>query len=51
MYKKICALCDETSVIYVLYGFKDHVFRVYPNGHITTAGKNDLDAVADFIRG
>lgn len=42
------ALMDESSVIYEVYIFCGHLFRVYPNGHIKKAGADDIAAAKSF---
>lgn len=41
----LCSCCSSDSVLYDLYSFRGHVFRKYPDGHITQADENDVSAL------
>lgn len=38
----------SSSAKYDCYRFRNHVFRLYPNGRITAASREDMEATAYF---
>lgn len=44
------ACCAAGTLIYQCFLFRGHVFRCYPDGHITAANDEDLKAAARFLK-
>ena len=42
------ALMDEYTVIYEICIFRGHIFRLYPDGHITKTNDEDRNAARSF---
>lgn len=43
MIKNLFACMDETTVLYTVGIYKNHVFRVYPDGRITKANTQERE--------
>ena len=41
------ACCTDVTMVYELYVFRGHAFRVYPNGSIKKASEGDLDFIKE----
>lgn len=42
------ALCSADAVLYEIYMFRGHVFRVYPGGRISKADEQDAEFATMF---